>query len=91
MELNILEESKKKMIFKIKGEGHTLTNLLEKELYNDSDIIAAGYFVDHPLVGVPRMVVETNGKKTPRKALVDAAKRLKKQTKAFSSAIKKIK
>ena len=77
------------MIFEIKGENHTLSNLLEKELWKDEDVKAAGYNVAHPLIGIPRMVVETKGKETAREAVEDAIKRLKKQNADFQKAFKK--
>lgn len=89
MEINIIEEDKKKMIFELKGENHTLSNLLEKELWKDEDVKAAGYNVEHPLIGNPKMVVETNGKKTAREAVEDAIKRLKKQNADFQKVFKK--
>ena len=91
MEVNIIEEKKNKLIFEVKGEGHTLANMISKELWNDSSVNAAGYAIDHPLVGIPQLVVETNSKKSAKKAVEDAVKRLKKQTKAFRTAFKKIK
>ncbi len=89
MEVKIMEEDKKKMIFEIKGETHTLTNLLEKELWKDEDVKAAGYHIAHPLIGNPRMIVETTTKKTPREAVEDAMKRLKKQNLDFQKSFKK--
>ena len=88
MEIKIIEESKKKLIFKMKGENHTLANLLEKELWNDKDVTAAGYHVDHPLVGVPRMIIEAPD---PRKALEKAIKGLKKKNADFVKAFNKAK
>ena len=88
MEINIIEEDKKRMIFEIKGESHTLTNLLEKELWKDEDVKSAGYNVAHPLIGVPKMIVETTTKKTPREAVEDAIKRLKKQDADFQKSFK---
>ena len=88
MEINIVEETKKKMIFEIKGESHTLANLLEKELWNDKKVSAVGYHVKHPLIGVPRMVLETNGV-APRTALDNAVKRLNKKNKDFARVFKR--
>ena len=88
MEINVIEETKKKMIFEIKGEGHTLANFLEKELWNDKKVTAAGYHVKHPLIGIPRMIVETSGI-APRTALNNAIKRLKKKNKDFARVFKK--
>ena len=90
MEINVIEENKKRMVFEIKGEGHTLANLLEKELWNDKNVTAAGYQVDHPLTGVPKMIVETSGSE-PRKALQNAIKRLKTKNSEFAKKFKKAK
>lgn len=85
MEIKVVEESKKKLIFEIIGESHTMANLLEKELWEDKDVVAAGYHIDHPLFGVPRMIVEAPD---PRKALEKAIKRLKKKNADFAKAFK---
>ena len=77
MELKILEEKKNKLIIELKGETHAFCNALKKELWNDKHVKAAGYNIEHPLVGVPKIVVETDGK-DPKKTLSDAAERLKK-------------
>ena len=45
MEVNILEEKKDKIIFEIKGEGHTLSNAIRKELWNDEHVKAAAYAI----------------------------------------------
>ena len=78
MELNILEDKKNKLIFEIKGEDHTFANLLRKELWNDSHVKASAYEIDHPLVGQPKFVLQTDGE-DPKKLLKSAAKRIQKQ------------
>lgn len=83
MELKILEETKTRMIFEIKGEDHTFCNALKQELWNDKDVQATSYKIDHPLVGVPQFIVDA---KNPRKSLVDAAKRLQKELDKFAKA-----
>lgn len=88
MEINVLEESKTRMIFEITGEDHTLCNALKKQLWSDGKVKAASYAIKHPSIGIPHMVIETTGK-TPRDALVDAAKSLKKQTSAFKKSAEK--
>jgi len=77
MELNVLEESKTRLIVEVKGEDATLCNVLRKELWNDKDVKAAAYNIKHPSTGIPQLIVETTGK-TPRDALSDAVKRIKK-------------
>ena len=89
MEIKVLEEKKNRLVLEIKGEGHAFCNALKKELWNDSHVKVAAYKIKHPLVGVPTMVVETDGKETPKKALTEAAKRLSKLTDKFKSAFLK--
>ncbi len=88
MEIKILEEDKEKLIVEIKGEGHGFVNALKKELNKDKDVKAAGYSINHPLVGVPKLII--NGK-DPKKKLKDAAKTVKKQADDFLKAFKKAK
>ena len=89
MEVKVLEEKKNRLTIEMKGEGHAFCNALKKELWNDSHVKAAAYKVAHPLVGIPTMVVETDGKETPKKALTEAAKRLSKETDKFKTAFLK--
>ncbi len=91
MELDVVEKSKTKLRFKIKHESHTFCNILRKELWNDQHIKIAGYNIEHPLVGYPLFVVETDGKESPKKALVNAVARLKSTGKEFKAQIQKIK
>ncbi len=91
MEINILEEKKNRMVFEIKGESHTLSNLLRKELWNDEHIKTAAYTLDHPLVQTPRFIIETEGGAEPRKALHAATKRIQKELEKIRSEAKEIK
>ena len=87
MEIKVLEESKNKLVIELEGETHTLANLLKKELWNDEHVKVSGYTVKHPLVGKPMLVVETDGKETPREALKAAAERLSKENDKFKKAV----
>jgi len=78
MELQVIEESKTKLVFDLPGEDATLCNALKRELWNDKSVKAAGYSVNHPSIGTPRIVVETSGE-SPRDAVKEAIKRLKKE------------
>ena len=91
MEIDVQEKTKKRLVFKLKGSSHTTCNLLKDELWNDKDVTAAAYHVDHPLIGVPKFIIETNGKQEPAKALTNACNRLKKRNKEFSEAFAKLK
>ena len=91
MELKVLKEEKNTLELEIKGEGHSFCNALKAELWNDEHVRIAAYKIEHPLVGVPKLLVETDGKETPRKALSAAVKRIEKQLDKFKIEAKKIK
>jgi DNA-directed RNA polymerase subunit L len=88
MELKILKESKETLRVELIGEDHTLANALRKELWSDKHVQIAGYEIEHPLVGSPILIVETDGKEEPKKALIAAADRLKKRNSEFISKFK---
>ena len=89
MEFTVLEESKTKIVFELKGETHTFCNALKYELQQVKGVTIATYKIDHPLVGIPQFLVETKGIE-PRKALKEALKSLKKQTQDFEKEIGKL-
>lgn len=88
MEFKVLEESKNKLIFELKGETHTFCNLLKKELQEIKGIEIVTYKVSHPLVGVPKFHLETKSLE-PRKAIKEALKNLKKKVDDFEKEVKK--
>lgn len=92
MEIKVIENKKNRFVFELIGEGHSFCNALKKELWKDKHVKAAGYSIKHPLVGIPKVVVETDGKKSPKAALKDASKALKKKSedfkKQFTKAVK---
>lgn len=89
MEFNVLEESKNKLIFELKGETHTFCNALKKELQQVKGVILTTYKIDHPLVGIPRFQMETRGTE-PREALKKALSSLKKKAKDFEKELKSL-
>ncbi len=91
MEIIVKEESKKRLIFELKGSTNTICNVIKEELWNDKNVTAAAYNIDHPLIGIPKFIIETNGSTTPRKALEDTLARLKKKNKEFNDKFSKLK
>ncbi len=89
MELKVVEKSKKKLVFDLVGADHTFSNAFKKELWNDKSIKISAYNVEHPLIGIPRFIVETDDK-DPEKVLLDAVKRLQKKNEQFLEGAKKI-
>ena len=91
MELNILEDTPKRLVMEVKGESHTLCNALKTALWANKHVKSATYAIAHPLVGIPKMVVETDGEVKPKKALAEAADRLLKETEKLKKDLSKIK
>ena len=91
MEFNVLEEKSKKLVFELIGEDHTLCNALREELWNDKSVKISAYNIEHPLLRIPKFVVETDGTKEPRKALKDAITRLKKKNAELKKDISSLK
>ena len=89
MEFNVLEESKTKLVFELRGETHTFCNVLKDELRKMKGVEIATYRIDHPLVGIPQFLIETKGVE-PRKALQTALKILKKKAEEFKKETKKL-
>ncbi|MDP3734081.1 MAG: DNA-directed RNA polymerase subunit L [Nanoarchaeota archaeon] len=89
MELNVLEESKTKMVFELKGETHTFCNALKEELQQVKGVTLTSYRISHPLIGVPQFILETKSIE-PRKALKSALESLKKKTEEFMKEVKKL-
>jgi DNA-directed RNA polymerase subunit L len=89
MELTVLSESKKRMVFQLRGEGHAFCNLLKEALTKVNGVTVASYRIDHPLVGIPEFVIETTGIE-PREALKKALASLKKDIKTFQKEVKKL-
>ena len=89
MELVVVEETKTRLVFDLKGEDHTFCNLLKAELNEDKDVKTSTYSIAHPLIGVPRFIVETASGKTPRKAVSDALSRMKKTFASFKKLVEK--
>jgi len=89
MDLTILEDKKNRMVFELEGETHTFCNALKAELWNDKHVKVAGYNIAHPLKAIPQFIIETDGAEAPKKALIEAAKRLNKTADTFKSAFVK--
>ncbi|MBT5021458.1 DNA-directed RNA polymerase subunit L [Candidatus Woesearchaeota archaeon] len=83
MEIDILEESKNRLVFELNGESHGICNALKKQLWQTKGVKLAGYTITHPLVGAPRIIIETESKLDPKKAVAEACKQIKKDIDAF--------
>jgi DNA-directed RNA polymerase subunit L len=89
MELNLVEKKKGRLVFELPGADHTFCNALKTELWSDEDVKIATYAIKHPLLAVPRFIVETK-RGDAKDALQSAVGRLQKQFKSFGTAFNKI-
>ncbi|MFH1916498.1 MAG: DNA-directed RNA polymerase subunit L [Nanoarchaeota archaeon] len=88
MEIVVLEQTKKRLVFELKGADNTFCNVLKKELLADKDVAIATYAVKHPLIGIPKFIIECKGK-SPKQALMDASERLTAKNKEFLQKFKR--
>ncbi|MEZ0345434.1 MAG: RpoL/Rpb11 RNA polymerase subunit family protein [Infirmifilum sp.] len=79
--------SKDKLEIKIKGEGHTLLNMLVDEL-NKNPHVTASYRIDHPLLPVAYLQIQTDGSLLPIEALREATTNLKEKMKALREQLR---
>jgi len=88
MDLKIIKEDEKSLILEIKGESLTLTNLLRKELWNDTSVTEAANIKVHPYLGEPQIMVKTS-RGSPRIALDKATTRIIDQLEEFREEFKR--
>lgn len=87
MEIKVLEKTATKIIFQLLGADHTFCNALKRELNNVEGVEIATYAIEHPQIGIPKMLIQTK-KISPKDALKVALDSLSKQNKAFITAFK---
>lgn len=89
MELELVEKGEGSLLIKVRGEDHTLCNLLRKSLYDDKNVIAASYVIEHPLTEPPKFYVKTKKGKSPERAFTDAAERVAEQLRELQKQLQR--
>lgn len=84
MKLRKIMEEGKQLEMEVGGEGHTLLNLLQSSLLNQSNVKMAGYSKPHPLMDRSIFYVTLKRGKNFDKALIKAANDAKKELANFS-------
>lgn len=84
--VEVVKFSNNVLELKVRGEGHTLLNLLVDELNRDPRVTAA-YRVEHPLLNIAYFIVKTDGTVNPLDALKEARERLKAKLEAFRKQV----
>lgn len=75
LQVEIVSHTRDKLEARLRGEGHTILNMLVDELNSDPKVTAA-YRIEHPLLDVAYLFIATDGGKSPLDALAEAADRL---------------
>ncbi len=88
MELKILEKSDNEMKIEIKGESHTLLNMLKETLLEDETVHTASYDMKHVTISEPILFIKTEGA-DPIDALKLAVSRLMAQCDDFMEVLEK--
>jgi DNA-directed RNA polymerase subunit L len=88
MELEVKTSKKNLLEFNIKGERHTLPNLLRNKLLKENDVTFVSYTLRHPQDTEAEFVLRTN-KKEAKKVLLEACKQITADLKDFETKIKK--
>ena len=72
MEINVLENEKRRMVVEFTNAEQGFCNALKTELWTDDNVDSSGLQNEHPLIDKVKLTVETNTKETPQEAVVVA-------------------
>ena len=89
MKVNILEKTSNTLKIEVEETGHTICNLLQKELLQDENVEMAGYMMPHPLTPKAIVFIKTKEKAKPEKILEAAVKKIQNRNKEFRKILKK--
>jgi len=89
LKVKILEKTDNTLKVEVEETGHTLCNLLQKELLQNENVEMAGYTMPHPLTPKAIILIKTKGKTKPEKVLEETVKKIRNQNKEFQKVLKK--
>lgn len=82
MELVAIEKAKEKMRVEVRGESHTMLNLIRENSWK-AGAKQASYIIQHPYISQPEIIIRS---KNPPKTLKDAAQIAIDDAKTFQTA-----
>jgi DNA-directed RNA polymerase subunit L len=88
MELTILNKTENEINIKVKGETHTLLNMLKTALLNNKHVEIATYDIKHPTISDPVLFVRTDGA-DPVDVIKKASREIAKECDEFIKLFKK--
>lgn len=71
----------------LRGEDHTMANLIVKLAIRKPHVTYAAYRIDHPLVGEPIVIIATDGKRDPLDVLSEVMMDIVKLSDEFISKL----
>lgn len=85
LDIEVIKNEGSFMEFRIIGEDHTLCNVLREALLKNEKVKVAAYRIDHPLLDRkrPMFIINTDGTISPKDALLEAIKNIKKDVKGL--------
>ncbi len=89
MKVNVLKKTPNELKIEVEGAGHTICNLLQKELLEEDSVDLAGYDIPHPLASNPIIYVRTKGKVKPEQVLLNAIEKTRSTNKEFGKELAK--
>jgi len=89
MKANVLKKTSNELKVELEGAGHTLCNLLQKNLSEEENVDLAGYDIPHPLASNPIVYVRTKGKVKPEQVLRNAIEKMRDMNKEFGKELAK--
>lgn len=84
MQINVLEKKKNNLKIEVKGETHTLTQLIAKEASKKADVAA---IQEHPFMEEPKIIVRGTN---PTKVLEKAANSIKLQCEELKKEFRRV-
>lgn len=85
MELSATGKSKDKLRVEVRGETHTMLNLIRENAWR-AGAKQASYIIQHPYISQPEIIIRS---RNPAKTLRDASQRVIDDSKEFSVAFKR--
>jgi DNA-directed RNA polymerase subunit L len=85
MELNAVEKGKEKLRAEVRGETHTMLNLIRENAWK-AGAKQASYIIQHPYISRPEIIIRS---KKPSKTMQDAAQMVIDDSRTFTTEFKR--
>ena len=87
LKVKVLKRTSDELRLEVEGIGHTLCNLLQKRIMEESGVDMAGYDIPHPMSSSAIIYVRAKGKTKPEAILKQAADRARELNKEFGKEL----